>query len=487
MSGKGFLHPWLAILSATTILALPAGGLLFTFLLSLHDTQIGSLGNPAGLTNYSGILHTYLFRNAVINTLLLILLVVPLSVWLGFVLARALVSLPGGGHIFIALLLMPLLVPPGVVALAWRLPFAGAIAMRETYLALSLTGIVLLWRTLPLATGILLYVGSEKHRWAPCQLATIAVIGLVLSDIGAVLMLTGGEPANTAHSWASWLFQNSWVIRNWGQAAAMALALSTALGFVAMGLVWITSSQSMGCRWLASTTGYTSRRSTLMVLLAGAFILAPALFALQSAAVAPLSGYNMLRNTGAIRWLENSLLVVTGTTLLASLLVLIAAPQVAHLASRMRAALCAACLVIGISIYPIWFFPLSRLQSDGALHDSRLALCFTFVTTVAAVSLWPSTVIWRQTSWQRRKIWRILGLVSALSLLVVLQDFGNSIVVNRGSQMGLIGSGIALYLARATPTPSALPLAILFTIGLAALFSMVLVRVLAALRQSDSG
>lgn len=172
-------------------------------------------------------LYTYLFRNAVINTTLLIVAVYLLSLALGWTWAITGVPLTAR-----PLLLLPIFVPGALVGLLWRPLFAGWLDLAQAEISLSVTALVLLWRAAPLAAW---FFSMDRHGWA--KFIPLCAL-LVLLDGDLILTLTRGEPFNASHTWSSWLVQQLWVNRAWGYAASMAGALALLIAALTAWASW---------------------------------------------------------------------------------------------------------------------------------------------------------------------------------------------------------------------------------------------------------
>ncbi len=155
-------------------------------------------------------LHTYLFRQAALHTLQLAGGAALTTLALGALWARIAPS----GRWGVRLALAALLMPGALTGLLWR-PLFPLLWYSQAETALVATGLVIVWRAVPVA-GLLL--SGDRRAW---PLAAAVPIWLALTDAGLTLTLTGGEPFNASHTWASWALTNLWVNRDWGHAAAM--------------------------------------------------------------------------------------------------------------------------------------------------------------------------------------------------------------------------------------------------------------------------
>ncbi len=125
----------------------------------------------------------------------------------------------------LALMLAPLFVPTPALALVWRAFLAPLHLLTDADTALVALACVSIWRVFAPILGLLWLMG-KRQTWFAMGLAALMAGYIALVDATTVLLLTGGEPFNATHNWASWAFQTIWVTRNWGQGAAMVCTLA---------------------------------------------------------------------------------------------------------------------------------------------------------------------------------------------------------------------------------------------------------------------
>lgn len=240
-------------------------------------------------------LYTYLFRNAVINTGWLVIGVYLLALPLGW--TWAVTGVPPAMRF---LLLLPLFVPGALVGLLWRPLFNPWLDLAQAELSLLVTGLVLLWQAVPLAAWLFSW---DRDAW-PKLIPMCMLLILINGDL--VLTLTRGEPFNASHTWTSWLIQQLWVGRAWGQAASMAGALAVVFGVAA---------------WWASTKTPSPivipHGSPLGLVTVLVWVIAPFVMPLITLVQAPLQAISTLWAVGVLRWLLIGALVWGGTTWLA--------------------------------------------------------------------------------------------------------------------------------------------------------------------------
>lgn len=240
-------------------------------------------------------LRTYLFRNAVINTGLLLVGVYAFALPIGV--TWAITGIPARARPF---LLLPVFIPSALLGLLWRPMMVGWLDLANTQLSLVITGIVILWRAVPLAAWLFSMDRDAWRKFIPvCAL-------LILLDGTLTLTLTRGEPFNATHTWTSWLVQQLWVSRAWGYAASMGGALAVTLALLAW---WAAAPRRAP---LHIPHGSPLGLTILLLGILGPFIM-PLVAFLQS----PMPAINMLVELGALRWLVNGLFLWGGATLLA--------------------------------------------------------------------------------------------------------------------------------------------------------------------------
>jgi hypothetical protein len=239
-------------------------------------------------------LRTYLFRNAVLNTLWLCLGVAPLALLLGWGWARL------GIHASTRpLLLLPILFPSALLGLLWQPIVANWLDLAQAELSLALTGLVMLWRIVSLAAWLL---ALDRRAWR--SVLALAAL-LILLDGAFVLTFNGGEPFNASHTWASWMLQQLWVNRAWGYAASMAGGLALVVALV----TWFAP-------FRPESPLATPPRPILSFIIALGWIVGPFLVHLITFLDAPAEAVTALVTLGGFRWLLNGALLWMGATLL---------------------------------------------------------------------------------------------------------------------------------------------------------------------------
>ncbi len=240
-------------------------------------------------------LRTYIFRNAVFNTGWLLLGIYPLALLLGW--TWAVTGIPRWVR---PLLLLPLFIPGALIGLLWRPLFSAWLDVAQAPFSLTVTGLVILWRAVPLAAW---HFTLDRLAWF--KLFPLCAL-LVLLDGDLILTLTHGEPFNATHTWASWILEQLWVSRAWGYAASMAGVLAVVIAMT----VWLASRHTKSP--VAIPYGSPLGLTVVLVWIIGPFAM-PLLALLQ----APHAALNTLINLSALFWLLNGALLWGGITLLA--------------------------------------------------------------------------------------------------------------------------------------------------------------------------
>ncbi len=145
---------------------------------------------------------------------------------------------PGAWSAWDALAAAPLFLPASATALLWR-PFSTTIDLANRR--------IWPWRSLlSYSPGFVAaqfpgraYGGARNARAQPPSLRVSPHSGLTLLDAGTLLLLTGGQPFNATHVWASWAFHTVWVSRLWGHGAVMLGGLAAAGVLIAgCSIIW---------------------------------------------------------------------------------------------------------------------------------------------------------------------------------------------------------------------------------------------------------
>ncbi len=171
------------------------------------------------------LLRPYLVRHSLYNTLLVTLLALPLTLLLGYVVRGY--AARGISHTLSIQTRWPRLLPlaigvPPLLAI-WLVP---QLAQATAYLRSEPTTMRMLRLSLLLTLWIFPIVvcfmaraerlvsessQPKQKRWQQLVSTAVLCICLLMTNIGAAILLTGGMPFNATHTLASWLFQMIWV------------------------------------------------------------------------------------------------------------------------------------------------------------------------------------------------------------------------------------------------------------------------------------
>ena len=266
----------LAVLLAGWLVGPALLGLLATFTTySPFATDV----HFVGLENYVGVLQDPQFAAATRNVLLFTIVAVPLEIVVGFAIAYLLREPMRGRAALRILLLLPWLVSPigsgvmwhfllgstnGIVdfVLGWLgLPDAAS-PLGDLRLALPVVVAVEVWRLAPLVAFLLLpgLAAIQLERWDEARLSgaswfreivdvalpairplliTVAMllIGLAFGSFDAVLILTGGGPANATLTPALYSYSQAFETNLWPSGAASAWLIAGAV--LVVGVVYV--------------------------------------------------------------------------------------------------------------------------------------------------------------------------------------------------------------------------------------------------------
>ena len=393
----------LASLAVVTLLAILASILLIS---------VGALfpqsSAPAGITGIAAqalsIARSYLFRQSVRNTLIVLAFTLPLAFLLGIA-GVALVAQGRrnrGGMVW--LLLLPLTMPIALTMPAWRQIFAPTLALAGVGVWPTLLAIAAIqaWRILPFATLFLLLAWPLNRRSPAIGLTLCFSAYVVLSDAAAVLLLNGGAPFNASHLLASWIYQTGVAGGLPLHSAVMALVLVPLLALSAWGIVHFSAklqavmASQNGKPELADRIPATSRPAHTFgrPILAGVAMVA----LLLPLSVPLVMSLNVAEWPSALRqlfgsfdygyWLVNTF-VMAGLTALAA--VTVALPLGCQLADRKSpwaGRLSSAFGILGLVTLPVAFVPLAGLQSQLHLGDGRWLLTLIYASAAICIGVW---------------------------------------------------------------------------------------------------
>ncbi len=243
-----------------------------------------------GLGNYRGLLHNPVFFTALANTLKFTVISVAVSLLIGFGIALLLNKLGRGKGVYLALLLLPMVTTPVVIALAFRYMYdpsygvitrlLAAVGINDALLAspkLALPSIIAveIWEWTPFMALVLL-AGLESlpprvyeaaaidgasrvqifRRITLPQMRNVILIAVLIRTMDAlrsfdlIFMMTRGGPGDATETMAIHAWRESFSFFNMGTGAAMAMMMF----YIALTVSWI----------LVKATG-AGRRSTVRV------------------------------------------------------------------------------------------------------------------------------------------------------------------------------------------------------------------------------
>ncbi len=265
--------------------------------------------------------------------------------------------------------------------------------------------------------------------------------GLALIDAGTLLLLSGGQPFNATHNWASWAWQTLWVSRLWGDAAVMLGGLAFVTALIAGAKLFLSQrtpspQPSVAPDRVRLRSGYVAPLGALLAL-APLLLHAPHLRLITAG-----SALADVARAGYAAWLANSVL----TWLLAWLLAATIAASAARSGVYPARHGVWLSLVAGAAVVPLWPLIAGRLAAPLALLDSRLFLACAAGITAGLIA--PAFVDGARTPW------RATGLLTAL---LVLGQFSTEIVLGGPLRAASLGcrpgpsSGRAPGLSRGPP------------------------------------
>ncbi len=440
---------WLP-LAAALLLAL--GALALTAFAALYAPHPGIPASEPPAGNLLGAARSYLFRQALRNTLLVAALVFALTFAATLLRLRKVPAARRAWSAWDALAAAPLFLPAPATALLWRPLFDHIDLANRPDLALALVALVFAWRLLPLS---FLVERMAEHASAPraAIVTGLAALWLTLLDAGTLLLLTGGQPFNATHVWASWAFHTVWVSRLWGHGAVMLGGLAAA-GVLIAGLLHYLVTHPPGRITPAASP---APRVRLAPYLGAALALAPlTLHAphLQLAAPgASLAGLNAPRLLPLAR--QHGIRV---------------AARLAHRRSHRRGRSMRACrcrdllawtaVVVGAAAYPLWPYVATQFPGLAQNVDSRLILA-------GAAGISAGLIAYGLAGARQASRYTVLCMTALAAALLTLNQTSAQIVLEGGRRAYPLAAGMALYLAEAPTLAGERVWSLLLTLGLA--------------------
>ena len=271
-----FVLPYMVVLFLFLVVPL-----LFGIVLSLqdYDTRYGSNG-WVGFDNFFNLLHDAVFRRALRNTILFVVITVPAFVLVGLCLALALNNRLRRSAVFRTIFFASSVLSVSIVTLLWRIIYlpdrgmlpgimrtvgAPAVQMLNSEgLALPAIALATLWwliglpmmlflaalQTVPVevyeaavldhASRLrrLLYISLPAIRRTIVLVAAVEVV-LQLQMFGQALLLTGGGPANASRPIVEYIYDLGFRDQQLGAAAAASHVLFALVVLAALAQMWV--------------------------------------------------------------------------------------------------------------------------------------------------------------------------------------------------------------------------------------------------------
>jgi len=427
----------LARLPLAAALLLALGALALTAFAALYAPHPGIPASEPPAGNLLGAARSYLFRQALRNTLLVAALAFALTFAGTLLRLRKVPAARRAWSAWDALAAAPLFLPAPAAALLWRPLFDHIDLANRPDLALALVALVFAWRLWPLS---FLVERMAEHASAPraAIVTGLAALWLTLLNAGTLLLLTGGQPFNATHVWASWAFHTVWVSRLWGHGAVMLGGLAAAGVLIAGLLRYLVIRPPVQTAPAASP----APRVRLAPYLGAILALAPlTLHAPHLQLAAPGASLAGLMRLGYFHWLANTVLVwLLAWLVAASIAAAIAAGSLSR--SRRRDRLAWTAVVAGAAAYPLWPYVATRLPGLVQSVDSRLILA-------GAAGISAGLIAYGLADARRVSRYTVLCMTALAAALLTLNQTSAQIVLEGGRRAYPLAAGMALYLAEA--------------------------------------
>ncbi|MEM7537580.1 MAG: hypothetical protein AAF639_35750 [Chloroflexota bacterium] len=390
--------------------------LLLVLALSQHPSTLFDF-HYSGLSNLFLPLRSYLFRQSVQNSAVVIALTLLLMLPLASILANLLVR-NWWGRIFIFIaILIPLTLPNSLGALIWRRVFTLYFPPDEPFVALMLMAVIHCWRLLPIVISLLILgiaalpapaMSTEKslrHRlqrfwqrclmlWPALALVALLTIYFVLTNVSVPLLLTGGEPYNETHVWSSWVVQVGYVTGNVGEGAASLVGMMPIVLLLIIPMPWVAKRI-----YMERSLSHAAKRQPLDMWIGGGFFLLFFLFPLIVLLASthwrpnPLitlyeSATTLLLTSPFRQWLLNTTIVRFSVGAIAVLLGMPAGYSLANLCGAMGERVGNVLLWIAFFCTPFLAIPLIWLNQQQLLPDARLVLIVLYSMTSVLICAW---------------------------------------------------------------------------------------------------
>jgi hypothetical protein len=351
----------------------------------------------------------------------------------------------------LALLLSAWLLPTPLAGLLWRPFFIDLNWTTAAHTARLAIGAVLLWRLTPLAV-LLLGAVAGRRRWA---IAGAALLYSLLVDAGTALLLTGGEPFNASHTWASWLLLQLWVNRAWAECAVMAGGLAVVAGLVvASGLVH-SDNNPAGLGKLAQTVNAIQRPTFSWTvaawIVAALWSLTPWLFWVPPLVEDGVAALGRLVAAGGLRWIVNWGLALE----LAAVVAAVLAAGLRGWSSTVRRG----AAILSVALLPLCPVALAYLRP----MPGRLSGWWVTAVVIGCLVAGPLAWLPAAPSHLRR-----LHRAAARAGIGLAHSFGVELVLDAPRAVSLPAPGLTRYLGDVAVDPAALAVGLLMA-GLLAL------------------
>ena len=257
---------------------------IFVIWLSVTESTYGQTPSWVGLANYMRVVADPAFRNALWNTVIIVVFAVHIELAVGLLVALLFASGLPLRRLLLVVVLAPYAVSEVIAVVAWRYlfdPDAGPVTLAlqavglpildwsfEPVHAMVLIGLLTIWLHLPFTFIILyaarlaipadLYEAARIDGASPLQafrrvtlplLGPAIVVALLFRYIFAfrifseVWLLTGGGPARSTEVVAVYLYQEAFSYNAFGTAAATAWIMVVASLLLAAGYVFLLRRQ----------------------------------------------------------------------------------------------------------------------------------------------------------------------------------------------------------------------------------------------------
>jgi multiple sugar transport system permease protein len=271
--GLGLLAP--GLIALTALILVPIG---YAAGWSLRDWRLTQIDQPkqwVGLQNYNKLIHDDVFFKALKNTGIFVVAAVGIEVVLGFAIALALFHVTRGRRLVNALILLPMILSPVLVALIWRYVYDTQFGplnivlnglglgrgdwLGDEHLALGSVIFVDIWQFTPFAVLVLhaglLSVPEEiieaarvdganswnlaRHILIPWAVPFVLVIVLIRSIdayriFDTIFLLTAGGPGSASESLSTYAQRTGFSLFEMGYSMAMCIVMLVVIAVISV-------------------------------------------------------------------------------------------------------------------------------------------------------------------------------------------------------------------------------------------------------------